>query len=177
LKSCLSVILVCLLSAHMSYATETSPPPGEQAPIRLEKPLTISYHSHWLLIGGLRGAYRIGSAQTEINALVGTSVVTGCGIQAPKCEQGVAFNVGARRYFSESAFSAYGGANVHGIVEGIRGTAGPTAVVDLSLGFNHQTEGHFNWGLGYSALLFDGSAAGFNLSYGGWILSEFGYSF
>ena len=168
------MIIALTLSTGVIYAS----PAGEStAPARLEKPLTLSYHSHWFLIGGGRAAYRLGDAYTEVNAFIGQSVVQGCGIQAPKCVQGPAFNVGYRRYLSDSAFSLYAGSNLHWIVDGIRGTDGPVVLVDASLGFNHQTRDRFNWGLGYSLFAFDENGGGFDVEYGGWILSELGWSF
>lgn len=177
MKLCIGIILVILCAGHTGYANESASQSAETIPIRMKKRFTVSYHSHWFLIGGLRGAYRISNARTEVNAMVGSSVVTGCGIQAPKCEQGAAFNVGIRRYASPSAFSVYGGINLHGLLKGMRGTDRPLALVDVSLGFNHQTSGSFNWGLGYSGFIFDGDKSGFDPKYARWILSEFGYSF
>jgi len=162
------------VSASIAFAT---PQDTQTTPIRLLKPLSVSYHSHWFLIGGGRVAYRMGDAFTEINAFVGQSVVQGCGIQAPKCEQGPALNVGYRRYFSESAFSAYAGTNIHWIFDGIRGTGGPLPLLDASVGFNHQTADRFHWGLGYSLFTYDEPGGGLELEYGGWILSELGWSF
>ncbi|MEE2758230.1 MAG: hypothetical protein VYA30_16340 [Myxococcota bacterium] len=150
---------------------------AEPVPARLQKPYTISYHSHWFLLGGLRVARRIVDSQTDVNILVGQSVVTGCGIQAPKCEQGFAMNAGLRRYLFDSPFTIYAGANIHYIHEGIRGTDGPTGLLDMSLGINHQTSGRFNWGIGYSFFALNDSNDGFEPAIRGWILSELGYSF
>ena len=62
-------------------------------PIRLIKPITVTYHSHWFLLGGLRLAYRPSDALNEYNVLIGQSVLEGCAIQATECERGWATNV------------------------------------------------------------------------------------
>jgi len=144
---------------------------------RLAKPFTISYHSHWLLLGGLRVAYRVIDGRTEFNALVGSAVVTGCGIQAEKCEQAGAFNLGVRRYLTDTPLTGYLGFNLHGVREGMRFVDGAAGFVDFSIGFNHQASGGFSWGFGYSAFLFDDDGDAFSPAYAGWILSEFGYAF
>lgn len=146
-------------------------------PIRLQKPITASYHSHWLLLGGLRVAYRPINATTDFNVFYGTAVTNGCGPQTKDCIQKPAINLGVRHYFSETGFAAYLGSNVHWLFEGIRFFKSTTPMVDLSLGFNHQTQGKFNWGLGYSMFVFDAESSGISLDTQGWILSEFGYSF
>ena len=173
--SCLLFVL-SVTSLPVAFAQESADGAGGTS-IRLEKPYTVSYHSHWFLIGGVRLAKRIRDGLTEVNAFAGQSVITGCGIQAPKCEQGIAINAGARRYFFDTPFTIYAGANMHYIHDGIRGTDGPTGLLDLSLGINHQTAGHFNWGLGYSFFALDDGDDAFEPVVRGWILSELGYSF
>ena len=100
--------------------------------------------------GGLRLAHRVFDAQTEINPLLGQAVITGCSIQTPTCLQGWAFNIEIRRYLTKSKSSPYVGLNLHRHTKGIRWSSGPSLLADLSLGFNYQTSGSFNRGLGYS---------------------------
>ncbi len=176
----LSILLVCLaacVSEQSIGRANAQSSSSEPLSVRLQKPYTISYHSHWFLLGGLRVARRIVDAQTDVNVLFGQSVITGCGIQAPKCEQGFIMNVGLRRYLFDTPFTIYTGTNIHYVHEGIRGTDGPTGLLDVSLGFNHQTSGRFNWGLGYSFFALNDGNDSFDLAIRGWILSELGYSF
>jgi hypothetical protein len=147
------------------------------APIRLKKPITVSYHSHWLLLGGVRVGYRPINATTEFNAFAGTAVTNGCGPQTKECIEEPAMNLGIRHYFSESGFAAYVGTNVHWLVKGIRFFQATTPMMDFSFGFNHQTQDHFTWGLGYSMFIFDAESSGLSPDTQGWMLSEFGYSF
>ena len=175
LRCCVCLVTGLMLLFSSTVTAEPAPPP--ETARRLAKPFTISYHSHWLLLGGLRVAYRVLDGRTELNALVGSAVVTGCGIQAEKCEQAGALNVGVRRYLTDTPLTGYLGFNVHGVREGMRFVEGAAAFVDFSVGFNHQTSGGFSWGLGYSAFFFNGGGDAFDPSYNGWILSELGYAF
>ena len=146
-------------------------------PIRLKKPITASYHSHWLLLAGLRIGYRPVSATTEFNVFAGTAVTNGCGPQTKECVEEPAVNFGVRQYLSQSAFAAYLGTNLHWLVDGIRFFDAPTPMLDFSLGFNHQTQGNFNWGLGCSMFVLDGESEGLSIRTQNWLLSGFGYSF
>ena len=167
-----------LLGALLWTSTAVSQSqPKPQKPIRLIKPITVTYHSHWFLLGGLRLAYRPSDALNEYNVLIGQSVLEGCAIQATECEQGWATNIGYRRYLNGWPFTVYGGANLHWLFEGVRGSTGQRPMLDLSIGFNHQTSGRFNWGMGYSFLTLDDDRRGLNMRYGGWFLTEFGASF
>ncbi len=158
-------------------AGEVQPDMVREEPVRLKRPFTVSYHSHWLLLGGIRAAYRPFDAKTEINGFYGNAIVSGCGPQAPKCAQEPAVNIGIRRYLSESSVAGYVGANIHWMFGGMRFYGDSTPMIDASLGFNHQTEGNLNWGLGYSIFIFDEESEGLSAAYNGWILSEFGYTF
>ena len=189
-----SFILVFLFTLSAGYASDLAPSPEEAAgheeavsseeaanpkervAPRLKRLWTANYHSHWFLLGGLKISRRLVDAQTAVSAFVGQSVVSGCGVQAADCDQEIALNAGLRRYLSEAAFSFYTGMNLHWSPRGSREISGAT-FIDLSLGFNHQNAGSFNWGLGYSFFIYDGDPEGINLSYQGWLLSEFGWSF
>ena len=148
-----------------------------EIPVRLKRPFTVSYHSHWVLLGGVRASYRLFDAKNELNAFYGNAIVSGCGPQAPRCAQEPAINLGVRRYFSDSSFTGYVGTNLHWMFGGMRFYGDATPMLDASLGFNHQTDGHFNWGLGYSVFIFDEESEGLSIGYNGWILSELGYTF
>ena len=174
-KLCLLTILLSLNGPALSKVINEGA--RLSVPVRLKKPITVSYHSHWFLLGSLRLAYRPINATTDFNVSYASAVTNGCGPQTTECIEKPALNLGIRHYVSESAFAAYVGSNVHWLFEGIRFFKSSTPMVDLSVGFNHQTQGNFNWGLGYSMFVFDAESAGLSLVTQGWILSELGYSF
>jgi hypothetical protein len=165
-----------LMSAEVG-AEETGEPTAAPLPDRAARPWSMSYHSHWFLIGGLRAAHRLEDGLTEFSGLFGTAVVTGCAIQAPQCVQAGAVNLGVRRYFSRGRFAAYSGLNIFYLVNGFRYATGPTPMLDLNLGMQWQSRGGFVLGGGYSFLVHPSDSSDRALGLAGWITTEIGYAF
>ena len=121
---------------------------------RLQRSLGVSYRSNWFLLGGFRVAKRLGDARNELAVQYGKSVLRGCAIQAPMCEQGDAFTVGARRYLWTGLFSPYAGTNVHYLAEGIRFGRCKVYLWMWTLGFTGKPLGAV-YRLGWTFFLYD----------------------
>ena len=134
---------------------------------------SMTYHSHWFLIGGLRVAYRL-DPQTGLNGLLGQAVVTGCGIQAPRCIQAPALNLGVRRYLTSGSWAPYLGLNLNYLTEGLRFSDHPM-LSDLNAGVQAESEGGFIFGTGMSLLSYldDRQAVGHAV----WFHTEIGHAF
>ncbi|HBU46838.1 MAG TPA: hypothetical protein DEB46_00885 [Myxococcales bacterium] len=144
---------------------------------RLQRSLGVSYRSNWFLLGGFRVAKRLGDARNEFAVQYGKSVLRGCAIQAPMCEQGDAFTVGARRYLWTGLFSPYAGTNVHYLAEGIRFREVQSLLVDVDAGLHWQTLGGAVYGLGWTFFLYDPPTPGFSPVMQGWLHTQIGRAF
>ncbi len=111
-----------------------------------------------------------------MSVFVGSATVTGCGIQASKCESGLDLNVGARRYLTATRLTGYVGLNIHYLSEGIRFIDHSAAMIDGNLGLHWQTWGGFAMGMGYTHFVYYDQKRS-KIAQQGWLSVEIGVSF
>ena len=148
-----------------------------EKPRRLARSIAVSYRSNWFLLGGFRGAKRLDHGRTEVAVQYGKSVLRGCAIQAPMCEQGDAVSLGGRRYLWTELFSPYAGTNLHYLADGIRFREVRSLLWDVDAGLHWQTRRGWGYGLGWTFFLYDRPDSGFNPALQGWLHTEIGRAF
>jgi hypothetical protein len=175
-----SVIVVLSLFLGDGLAWGAAPNPasaGTERSARGDRPLSVTLYMNLLLVSGVRVARRVAGDRDEVAAFVGNAVSTGCGIQAPTCEDDLAIGLGARRYLSADRLTAYAGVNLYYLGGGIRFAKEAHFMPDLVVGAHWQSYGGFTFGLGYSVFIFDTDEEGFALDQQGWLLIEIGKAF
>ena len=145
----------------------------EERPVRGAESWSVTYHSHLLLISGLRIAYRL-DPDYEVSGLVGQAVLTGCGVQAPECIQAPALNAGIRRYLTTGTWAPYAGLNIHYLTEGLR-FSDHALLSDVNVGIQAESEGGFIFGAGLNLLSYPTEER--VLGHATWFHSEIGCSF
>lgn len=173
------VQLLTLLILSVVPGSVWAAPEGLEAELSVREadPMSLTLHSHPFLIGGLRLSHRVSDDRTEVGVLLGKAVVTGCAIQAPKCEQYSTVGVGVRRYLTSTRFTGYAGANLYYLAGGIRFTEESEIISDMNLGIHWQFWSGFTFGLGYAFFIHDEDGEGFDLAMQSWFSIEIGISF
>ena len=177
MKYAMMMVLTVISLTNVRGQTPVSDDSSYDESLRTAKPFTLSYHSHWFLLGGVRAGYRLWDDYTEVTGQLSQSIVSGCGIQAPECETGVGLSFGIRRYVTETPFTGYIELNAHYFFDGIRFMDESGLATEINGGINHLSESGFIIGVGYGFFFFNDDPNGFSIGNQGWFLTEIGFAF
>jgi len=170
------------LSPDPAFAETTkpndAPDPTDDEP-EFQTP-TNSITADWSLfqITALRYGRLMGNERTELHLGAGAAPITGCAIQSPKCESGLAIKTGVRQYLSATRTALFLGGNLHYLHEGIRYVQQRTVMAELSAGLIRRSyDRRFHLGLGVQLFLHDEESEGLDISSAGGLYVELGRSF